>query len=114
MSAITDPTDGRGCPPWGRHQPLDHAKRTVASVDCRKAARPERPSVASINHGDCVNLDQVAGRQRHDTQKSVSRLVIPEQFNPGPLDDRQAFVAFVVDDVDVDLGDLIRAGPGGS
>jgi hypothetical protein len=40
--------------------------------------------------------------------------VISEQRYPGLVDNRQAFVAFVIDDVNCDLADLLRLGTGSS
>src|SRR6202041_1529997 len=65
-------------------------------------------SVRSIKDRDRVNFDQVAGRQRRYAKHHVRRLVICEQRYPGLFNSRQAFVAFVIDDIDCDPGDLRR------
>ena len=66
----------------------------------------------SVNDGDRVNLDQVAWGQCCYADHYVCWLVICEQRYPRLFDDRQVFVAFVVDEVDGDLGDLVRPGTG--
>ncbi len=65
-----------------------------------------------VNDRDRVNLDQVVGGQRRYADHHVCRLVISEQRYPGLFDNRQAFVACVIDDVDCDLADLVRPGAG--
>src|SRR5258708_8695006 len=67
-----------------------------------------------VNDRDRVNLDQVVGGQRRYADHHVCRLVISKQRYPGLFDNRQAFVAFVIDDVDCDLADLVRPGAGSS
>src|SRR3984957_15233198 len=68
----------------------------------------------SINDRDRVNFDQVAGGQRRYAEHHVRWLVISEQRSPGLFNNRQAFVAFVIDDVDCDPGDLRRPCTGSS
>ena len=68
--------------------------------------------VCSINHRDRVNLDQVAWGHRRYPDHYVCWLVISEQRYLGLFNDRHVFVAFVVDDVDSDLADLLRSGTG--
>src|ERR1700722_19631745 len=70
--------------------------------------------VWSINDRDRVNFDQVAGGQRRNAEHHVRWLVISEQRFPGLFNNRQAFVAFVIDDVDCDPGDLRRPRTGSS
>jgi hypothetical protein len=67
-----------------------------------------------VNDGDRVNLDQVAWGQRCYADHHVCWFVISEQRYPRLFDDRQVFVAFVVDEVDGDPGDLVRPGTGSS
>lgn len=62
----------------------------------------------SINHRDGVDFDQVVGGQALHAKYHISWLVVSEQFYPSCFDDRQAFVAVVVDDIDRDPGDLRR------
>ncbi len=59
-----------------------------------------------------VNLDQVAWGHRRYPDHYVCWLVISEQRYLGLFDDRHVFVAFVVDDVDCDLADVLRPGTG--
>src|ERR1700722_6532128 len=72
------------------------------------------PMVWSINDRDRVNFDQVAGGQRRYAEHHVRWLVISEQRYPRLFNNRQAFVAFVMDDVDCDPGDLRRPRTGSS
>jgi hypothetical protein len=66
----------------------------------------------SINDRDRVNLDQVAWGHHRYPDHYVCWLVISEQRYLGLFDNRQVFVAFVIDDVDCDLADLLRPGTG--
>ena len=68
--------------------------------------------VWSINDRDSVNLDQVAWGHRRYPDHYVCWLVNSEQRYLGLFDDQHVFVAFVVDDVDCDLADLLRPGTG--
>ena len=68
--------------------------------------------VWSINDRDRVNLDQVARGHHRYPDHDVCGLVISEQRNLGLFDDRHVLVAFVVDDVDGDLADLLGPGTG--
>ena len=68
----------------------------------------------SLGNRDRVNLDQVAGGHRRYPDHYVCWLVISEQRYLGLFDDRHVFVAFVIDDVDCDLADLLRPGTGSS
>ena len=65
-----------------------------------------------VNDRDRVNLDQVAWGHRRYPDHYVCWLVISEQRYLGLFDDRHVFVAFVIDDVDCDLADLLRPGTG--
>lgn len=66
----------------------------------------------SINDRDRIDLDQIARGQRRYTEHHVRGLVISEQRFSCSLDNRQAFVAFVIDDVDGDSCDMRRLGAG--
>lgn len=62
-----------------------------------------------VDDRDRIDLYQVAGRHHRYPDHYVCRLVIAEQLDLGRFDDRHVFVAFVIDDVDRDLADLLRA-----
>jgi hypothetical protein len=68
--------------------------------------------VWSINDRDRIDLDQVAWGHRRNPHHYVCWLVISEQRYLGLFDDRHVFVAFVIDNVDCDLADLLRPGTG--
>ena len=68
----------------------------------------------SIRHRECVDFDQVTRSKRRYAEHHVRRLVIAEQLDAGLFDDRQAFVPFIIDDVDCDPGDLCRERTGHS
>ena len=70
--------------------------------------------VWSINDRDRINLYQVAWGHRRYSDHYVCWFVISEQRYLGLFDDRDVFVAFVIDDVDCDLADLLRPGAGSS
>ena len=69
-----------------------------------------RGGVRSIHDRNRVNLDQVARGQCRYAEHYVRGLVSPEQRSPGSFDNRQTCVAFVIDDIDRDPGDLVRPG----
>jgi hypothetical protein len=60
----------------------------------------------SLNDRNRVNLNQVVRGQRCYAEHGVRRLVISEQCYPGLLDNRQAFIAILIDNVDCDFCDL--------
>jgi hypothetical protein len=83
------------------------------SPDGRSCANLTLSQLGLINDCDRVNLDQVAGGQRRYSEHHVRWLVTAEQRFPGLFDNWQAFVSFVVDDIDCDLGDMLRSCTGG-
>src|SRR5882757_7591104 len=68
--------------------------------------------IGSVNDSNRINLDQVAGGQRRYAEHHVGWLMTPEKLFPSLFDNCQAFVAFVVDDIDGDPGDMLRSCPG--
>jgi len=67
-----------------------------------------------VDDRDRIDLYQVAWGHRRYPDHYVCGFVISEQRYLGLLYDRDVFVAFVIDDVDCDLADLLRPGAGSS
>ena len=67
-----------------------------------------------VDDRDRIDLDQVAGGHHRYPDHYVCWFVFSEQRHLGRFNDRHVFVAFVIDDIDCNLADLLRPGTGRS